>query len=345
MSNPIADTAEYFSEKRNNPKPNLRIFPSQDPQSSPHDLLSPESPESRRRPHIPSHNLSDFDPKLQWKKVLKRLPNRHDILEEWDAKEESSDEGQPAEEDSYRMRHRHRQQSQNPYYNDKDDMLPDADDLHQHEGTDQSDIMLPPEPLPLPHPEQSKPDNYFVNPFQSSGTDTTSDDVSKTTEEMPGTPALEHEPAPSKKYKNKKKQAKAGTDHEHMVSSSTSESSSSSSDNDSERTPSALHGPKSTITMATTITDGTGRAKKHWGKTLDKVRLIANLHTLPRQPKTSVSSSSSLVPYYPPLFDPVFIALSKDQHGRPWVCYAQLLLQISLYLIKYIYICMCVVLL
>lgn len=66
-------------------------------------------------------------------------------------------------------------------------------------------------------------------------------------------------------------------------------------------------------------------ARKHWGKTLDKVRLIANLHALPqkkpsdRPPQQQAAQIPSLSPYYPPLFDPPFIALSKDEHGNPWV--------------------------
>jgi hypothetical protein len=297
MSNPIADTAKYFAEKGNNPQPNLRIFPSQDPQSSPHDLLSPESPESRRRPHIPSHNLSDFDPKLQWQKVLKRLPNKHKSTQE---ESDSSDDAQSTgEESSFRMRRRQRKQ---PYYDDEDDFLPDINDLYKQEETDQSDIILQPEPtLPLPQSEQQKPENYFVNPFKSDSTGISSDGTSKTTAET----ILEHVPAPSsskKLQKKKNKQTKEGADHEHMVSSDGS------SDNDNDRTP-----------TATSTTEGKGRAKKHWGKTLDKVRLIANLHTLPHQTKATVISTCSLAPYYPPLFDPVFIALSKDQHGHPWV--------------------------
>lgn len=65
--------------------------------------------------------------------------------------------------------------------------------------------------------------------------------------------------------------------------------------------------------------------KRNWGKTLDKVRLIANMHTLPQKKSSDLERSSlfnqlpSLSPFYPPLFDPPFIALSKDEHGNPWV--------------------------
>ncbi|CAO3590887.1 unnamed protein product [Absidia cylindrospora] len=60
-----------------------------------------------------------------------------------------------------------------------------------------------------------------------------------------------------------------------------------------------------------------GRARLHWGKTLDKIRLIANLqkpHMSQQNPDTD--ASTSLVPFCSALFDPPFVALSKDIHGR-----------------------------
>lgn len=60
-----------------------------------------------------------------------------------------------------------------------------------------------------------------------------------------------------------------------------------------------------------------GRARLHWGKTLDKIRLIANLqkpHMAQQNPDTD--ASTSLVPFCSGLFDPPFVSLSKDIHGR-----------------------------
>ncbi|CAO3590630.1 unnamed protein product [Absidia cylindrospora] len=59
------------------------------------------------------------------------------------------------------------------------------------------------------------------------------------------------------------------------------------------------------------------KARLQWGKTLDKIRLIANL----QKPHVTHSSddmdaSTSLVPYCSALFDPPFVALSKDAQGR-----------------------------
>lgn len=327
MSNPIADTAEYFADKERikNSKPNLRIFPSQDQQASPtttanpQDLLSPESPESRRPPAPQHSNLSDFDPKAQWQKVLKRLPNRHAGKSDQEgsslSSSSSSSDDDTAEYGSqhdvyemnrfgrpYRQKKR-KNKYQQQQYDDQDDILPDANDISK-QGENHV------EPPSEEEPQAQDDDNYFVNPFEGS-----SGDVShKSTPDTAITPTMEDvmEKKQEKKLKKKLKQQQgAGS------SSSRHSSSSSSSDSDGADQDNSPINP-SVTTPPTSPSDG-GRAKKHWGKTLDKVRLIANLHTLPQQTKAAVNSTSSLAPYYPPLFDPVFIALSKDQHGHPWV--------------------------
>ncbi|KAI8361792.1 hypothetical protein EDC96DRAFT_512537 [Choanephora cucurbitarum] len=234
MSNPIADTADYFAEKQDPIRPpELRIHPSKHHSSYDHQLMSPESPESRR-PYVQPRPFSDFDPKLQWQKVLKRMPNRHSHLKR-DTSEEDEHEMKGLEEDE----------------------LPDTDELHQQEETteQESDIMMPPQ-------DKHQQDNYFVNPFKSTETPTTSQDASSL--------------------------------HDH--------------DHESSHTHTPLNAP-SEPSMD-------GKVRSQWGKTLDKVRLITNLQTLPHTKSDSLPSS--LVPFYPALFDPVFIALSKDQHGDPW---------------------------
>jgi len=314
MSNPIADTAEYFADKERikNSKPNLRIFPSQEQQASPttgnlQDLLSPESPESRRPPPPQHNNLSDFDPKAQWQKVLKRLPNRHVGKNDQDESSSSSSDDDAAAEygsqdDVYEMNRfgrpyrqkKKKNKYQNQQYDDQDDILPDANDISKG---GENHVEPPAEDEP-----QGKDDNYFVNPFESSSSGNVSN---KSTPATPITPTLE-DVMQQKKLKKKQKQG-------------SSSSSSSSSGNDTHDSANEDNSPINQSVTTPPISPDGGRAKKHWGKTLDKVRLIANLHTLPQQSKAAVNSTSSLAPYYPPLFDPVFIALSKDQHGHPWV--------------------------
>ncbi|ORX52360.1 phospholipase D/nuclease [Hesseltinella vesiculosa] len=58
--------------------------------------------------------------------------------------------------------------------------------------------------------------------------------------------------------------------------------------------------------------------KTPWERTRDKVRLISSIQ--PGRPSSQVDTTNTnapvLVPYYPPAFDPIFIALSRDEHGN-----------------------------
>jgi hypothetical protein len=63
--------------------------------------------------------------------------------------------------------------------------------------------------------------------------------------------------------------------------------------------------------------------KDKWDRTLDKLKLIANLQlssntSAPTVTPTPYSSgpSHTLATYYPPAFDPIFAAFAKDEHGR-----------------------------
>jgi hypothetical protein len=64
-------------------------------------------------------------------------------------------------------------------------------------------------------------------------------------------------------------------------------------------------------------------AKAHWGKTLEKIKLISSMQQqdtpttqLDTSATTIVATSRTLVPYYPPAFDPLFIAFTRDEHGH-----------------------------
>jgi hypothetical protein len=70
------------------------------------------------------------------------------------------------------------------------------------------------------------------------------------------------------------------------------------------------------------LPESSGDAKHRWGKTLDKVRLIASLQkSKPDEvDKEKVAPMGAELPlYFQPLFDPLFIALSKDEKGNSWV--------------------------
>ncbi|KAI9485673.1 MAG: hypothetical protein EXX96DRAFT_494975 [Benjaminiella poitrasii] len=324
MSNPIADTAVYFAEREERFK-QLHISPNSQRNYNNDDndyLASPESPENRRpQPQTIHHTLSDFDPKLQWQKVMKRLPNlarensRHshrtihttnttDSSSSSSSDSRSSDnggsEGDSDEREnntngnhhetrrfghlSHRIEQRRRKQQEEEArrhnrYDEQDDVLPEAEELPDNISVER--LQLQQEQRQQLEEEQEHHQNYFENPFKTSIEDDDKDIQNTTTAESPTKPTVEVDTEEKDNTKRTESGGGSGSGGE---------------------------------------TEVTGKAKKHWGKTLDKVRLIANLHTLPHQHKVdNVISTSSLAPYYPPLFDPVFIALSKDQHGRPWV--------------------------
>lgn len=223
MSNPIADNTDYFKEKI--PK------------------------------ELPNHNYhryhNDFDPKDQWRKVIKKINKYHqdstgrvntpttsnitsDTTDDSDyyGSNITNDNSSISSSDIPHTAEYYEMQRLNRV---EDDVLPSAEEMNQENNVEQPSI-------------SASDRNYFQNPFSP-------------TEDGPSLPLVEPDPA----------------------------------------------------------------ARKHWGKTLDKVRLIANLHTLPQKkssdhpPQQQAAQIPSLSPYYPPLFDPPFIALSKDEHGNPWV--------------------------
>lgn len=66
-----------------------------------------------------------------------------------------------------------------------------------------------------------------------------------------------------------------------------------------------------------------GNYKTSWDKTKDKIKLITSLQNQSSNqldtPTTSITTNTTLAPYYPPAFDPLFIAFSKDEHGNKLV--------------------------
>ncbi|KAI8371715.1 uncharacterized protein BYT42DRAFT_581253 [Radiomyces spectabilis] len=59
------------------------------------------------------------------------------------------------------------------------------------------------------------------------------------------------------------------------------------------------------------------QARRQWTKTLDKIRLISNIQSFPQSPRDiPPANTNALAPYYPPAFEPIFIALSSDEYGR-----------------------------
>lgn len=64
----------------------------------------------------------------------------------------------------------------------------------------------------------------------------------------------------------------------------------------------------------------TDATKSRWSKTIDRIKLVANLQTFhERTGGLLPSMDTSLAPYFPPLFEPSFISLSVDEYGRKLV--------------------------
>lgn len=67
---------------------------------------------------------------------------------------------------------------------------------------------------------------------------------------------------------------------------------------------------------------GGGGVKDKWDRTLDKLKLIANLQQTQQQQQQQQASytipgpSHTLATWYPPAFDPIFAAFAKDEYGR-----------------------------
>ncbi|KAF7724121.1 Phospholipase D1 [Apophysomyces ossiformis] len=241
MSNPIADTADFFAQRSSQGRrpdgARLGLSVSGSTREDPDRLLSPESPTTRQRHHsYPQQDEHHFDPRIQWQRVLNKLS----FL--------GPEGSQPS------LRRLHGDDSDEDLHSDEHEMH----DLHDPwprsssivNVSEQDDALPAPEELQAEPPEPSETkQNYFIRPF---------------TQTMPSP--------------------------EHADRSETSS-------NEPSPSPQA-----------------SGRARHRWGKTLDKIRLIANLHVPHTQEVTT--GAQSLAPYYAPVFDPLFLAFSKDEYGR-----------------------------
>ncbi|KAI8987612.1 hypothetical protein BDF20DRAFT_832525 [Mycotypha africana] len=362
MSNPIADSQEYFAERARQQKldPNPGITTQKgdyDASSSSNGRKSPGSVKYSRRPFSQQHqqhNPTDFDPKQQWKKVLNRLPsvhghhrhNRHSRVrsssedEDSDAYESATDDTSQFDNDSrlHDFRRRLRQKLVNagsktsgesyemttqPYgMENEDDILPDTSDLHQQttRTTQQDDIGEPTD-------QQQEEPSYFTKPFETSSPNL-NETISTAESSGPATPTLEPatvaatnveergDKSKSKLLKKKLNELRKRRESEVHLHDTTAPSTDVVNEEDQAVLPASnIENRPQPPTRGSSLR----AAKKHWGKTLDKVRLIANLHTLPHQIEQPTVSSSALIPFYPPLFDPIFIAFGEDQHEKPWL--------------------------
>ncbi|KAG0172715.1 Phospholipase D1 [Apophysomyces sp. BC1015] len=241
MSNPVADTADFFAQRKaQSKKPDaarLGLSISGAGQTEPDSMLSPESPVTRRRHHsFPQPDEHNFDPRVQWQRVLNKLsflgPEGTQQSMRRLHSDVSDEDGQSDEHEMHDLHDPWTQSSSVIAVTEQDDALPAPEDLLA-ESLEPSETRQ----------------NYFTRPFSQTMPSPDNLDRSETSSSEPSSPP--------------------------QVS---------------------------------------GRARHRWGKTLDKIRLIANLHAT--HPREVTIGTGSLAPYYPPVFDPLFLALSKDEHGR-----------------------------
>lgn len=352
MSHPIGEAAGYYAKKdernRNSFLPsniNTKKSKTNNNYENENDILSPDSPESRQKHKRTSKQQpedSSFDPRLKWQRVLNKLSyngsedtphlSRFSILQQHQQqekkKERKDDDQSDSEHEEEELSFMEPRYGIPLKYSNDDATLPTPIELEQLEQknktynttNDDDNGYFPSNETERPYTitttsgedqiETStiKSDNYFTHPFspntQVSPELTIPSPIHASTSKKSATtiPVTKPDHRFHFHYRHPSQQK--------MLESSTSENASN-TDSENEDHPSSQGGSH--------LFDG--RAKLHWGKTLDKIRLIANIQK-PSRPlqESDIETSASLVPYCPAMFDPPFIALSKDTHGRRPVC-------------------------
>lgn len=311
MSNPIGDVADYFSrQKKNEPqqpqqqpsRPNPISTQPTENGAQQHTLndnpLSPESPESRRPPlsvrqsnafkrlqdnsgsHTPS-SAQSFDPRHQWQRVLDRIT----AADNSPASTPSTVYPDVPRTHSHRNSRLYRRRDRRDEDSDSASNGEEAYEMSHRKENQQR------------RRQQQHPPQHQLQRQRHYSYDTNPDHM----DELPTPLDLETE---------------AGTSH----------SSAPEEDNYFARPFKPTEGDVQQAEQSDRakreeqderMRQENGQARHHWGKTLDKIRLIANLHSLPQHSShVSASATNSLAPFYPPAFEPMFIALSTDEYGR-----------------------------
>lgn len=332
MSHPIGDAAGYFAKKKEESTKSanalgLVVPQQQSPVSASDDQLSPASPEERTARQQNSNN-DHFDPRAQWQRMINKLsfngtddsgahrprfqPSSssfqhkpkldHDSMSDNDSN--SDNEHRPIELSSMMEPRFGKQKRQQQEENDA--TLPTPQELknaaaansnNSSSSTPSADT-TDDDDTALPSTKRSHA-NYFTRPFSSNTSLPSSPHPLTSTPPPLATtdPDQHHAASPSTPLPNQHDGGTTVTDSEPL-------------DNEQQQQQQQQRNK-----IRNESEDG--KARLHWGKTLDKIRLIANLQKLHvAQPSADMDASTSLVPYCSALFDPPFVALSKDTQGR-----------------------------
>lgn len=293
MSNPIGEAAGYFEKKKEHSyvqdtSPSVVIPPQQSPASSSMDPWSPPSPETRRKPLDQQQQDSNFDPRAQWQRMLKKI-----------SLNDTSDTN------SHRSRLPHLNDDSNTNSDDSDNIT-DSDSNSEGGRHVEKSIMEPRFGKPRKY-QQHDDDATLPTPRELEDAATTTNDSNNSSASVGGDNSnyFAHPFSPDKTPLPTTSQSEIPTGRPWPSSAS-----SQAQQQDNSVSPSAPddHNQDNDLDK---------QARNQWGKTLDKVRLIANIqkpHIISQHLDTD--ASTSLAPYCSALFDPPFVALSKDSHGR-----------------------------
>lgn len=292
MSNPIADTADYFARWKQYGVPYA-----QDPQ----DDESHPTQDSNRE------DIST-DPRSQWQRVLNRIsflnpPTQPEVTEDISDDDDSvivdRDTFELMRSRQHRPTSRHHSvqvptpavttsrhhslnvsSSANGAIRGRDDT---TEEQQEHIVEEEEEEKLPSaydlendQIYPLSDHQEDEESNYFTHPFNNAASD------------RPFVAAVADSPLPT--ITPRKHQLQQGEEEEEDEPSSSS-----------------------------------FRGKDKWDRTIDKLKLIANLQSSnnnnnaaapPTLPNMITGPSHTLATYYPPAFDPIFAAFAKDEYDR-----------------------------
>lgn len=297
MSNPIADTAEYFVRYRQN----AQEIQENDDHASPITAATATATSRGMTIGESIHNDSTMsDVRSQWLRVLNRISFLNPIDNTVDERLLSDDESADMDRDTFELmrsaarenRHRSRHHSLNASTSatgavrgrDEEPTVLEEEENEQEEKLPSAYDLENDQVYPLSDEPMDEESNYFTHPFQAE--DSTIEQDLPIPQQPP--PILKTAPATKS---NRRLETESSTTHADTTGGEY---------------------------------DDSRIIKDKWDRTLDKLKLIANLQsgTQPPTPPPShqthvmLGPSHTLATYYPPAFDPIFAAFAKDEYGR-----------------------------
>ncbi|CEP06786.1 hypothetical protein [Parasitella parasitica] len=310
MSNPIADTAEYFARWRHNNQDKDHSTPHSEAAAAAAAAAHSTLPRTvggtatTTTAGDPVHNDSSVsDHRSQWLRLLNRISflNSVDSTPVEDDQPLSDEESANVDRDTFELMRsaarENRQRSRHHSLNvstsatgairgrdDEPSVIEEQDQEDQEELLPSAYDLENDHVYPLSDDSVDEESNYFTHPFQAAAAA-----AAKQNEEEEQVSPPPQRPAPVLKYArtavpDRRLEPESGDDGYNE--------------------------------------DGSRTRKDKWDRTLDKIKLIANFQPgtppppSPHQTHVMLGPSHTLATYYPPAFDPIFAAFAKDEYGR-----------------------------